>query len=153
MRILIISLAVMVCLSGLAHARGHWELGIHFSYWSVNVASTYIEQLIEGNIAAEVERYDPSKGALDFTSRGSNYGLEVRFFPGGKEGSFSIGLSYEKNFFNGDVQGDYQDDLGGGLDRGSHRRWLVQAPRERGGGGLLATGPREGAAHPHGQAG
>ena len=115
MRILVISLVVLICFCGLTHGRGHWEVGIHYSYWSVNVAAPYIEKLIEENIAAEIERYDPSKGVLNFDSSGSNYGLEVRFFPAGKDGSFSVGLSYERNFFNGDVNGDYQDDLGAGM--------------------------------------
>jgi len=96
---------------GVSHAGGHWELGVHYSYWSLNAVAPIIEE----SVTAEIDYYDAGISPLDFVSDGSNYGVEIRFFPGGEEGSFSIGLSYEWNRFNGTVTGRYEEDLGGGL--------------------------------------
>ncbi len=93
---------------------GHWEVGVHYSTWSINVIST----LIEDNFIPEFDNYDPEKGRFNFASDGSNYGLELRYFPGGKDGSFSIGLSYERNYFRAKLDGQYSDydDYGNKLD-------------------------------------
>jgi opacity protein-like surface antigen len=86
-------------------AKGNWEIGLHYSYWTLNVATSFFEN----NFTPDIEDYDPDKGRLNFDSSGSNYGIAVRFFPGGKNGGFSIGISYERNNFYLDFEGSYSD--------------------------------------------
>jgi opacity protein-like surface antigen len=89
---------------------GHWEIGGHYSYWSIDVVSG----LIEDELVPKFQYYDPEKGKLNFKSDGNNYGIDLRFFPGGKNGSFSIGLSYEVNNFKAKINGSYTDSDGHG---------------------------------------
>lgn len=88
-----------------SYPAGKWEIGTHYSSWSLNLLKSEIEK----NFTPDLELYDPTKGHFNFDSNGNNYGLEIRFFPGGKDGSFSIGLSYEKNNFKAKINGAYTD--------------------------------------------
>lgn len=92
--------------------KGNWEVGSHYSYWTIDMISSFVEE----NLTPDIEYYDPSKASLDFTSEGNNYGFEVRFFPAGENGSFSIGVSYERNNFKARVDGLYKDKDDGGND-------------------------------------
>ncbi len=83
---------------------GQWEVGFHYSSWTVDMIAPIIE-----DITPDLKYYDPEKGVLHFDSNGNNLGFEVRYFPGGKNGSFSIGLSYERNNFKANVNGAYND--------------------------------------------
>ena len=84
-------------------AQGNWEIGAHYSSWSINVAKEFMEE----SFVDAFDYYDPTKGALNFDSNGNNMGLEIRFYPGGKDGAFSLGVSYEKNNFKGSLSGSY----------------------------------------------
>jgi len=86
-------------------AKGEWEIGLHYSSWSLNLAKPYIEETVEDSF----DNFDSSKGDIVFDSAGNNYGIDVRYYPAGKYGSFSLGLSYEKNNFKGDLTGNYTD--------------------------------------------
>lgn len=83
--------------------KGKWEFGVHFSSWNINV----IAPLIEENFIPDVEDYTVDSTDYQFSSNGSNYGLELRFYPGGRNGSFSIGLSYERNNFKTKINGTF----------------------------------------------
>ena len=83
--------------------KGMFEFGFHYSTWNVNM----IAPLIEDEIIPEIEYWDPEYGSLTFDSNGNNYGFEFRFFPGGKNGSLSLGLSYERNNFKMRADGTY----------------------------------------------
>jgi len=85
-------------------SSGNWEFGTHYSFWSIDIISPLVE-----DFTPDIEGYDPSKASLNFNSNGNNYGFEVRFFPGGETGSFSIGLSYERNNFKAKINGNYSD--------------------------------------------
>lgn len=97
--IIIVAMVMMIPLSG----KGMFEFGLHYSTWNVNM----IAPLLEDEIIPEIEYWDPEYGSLDFSSNGSNFGIEFRFFPGGKDGSFSVGLSYERNNFKMKAEGKY----------------------------------------------
>lgn len=89
-------------------AKGNWEVGIHYSYWTIDIIAPFVE-----DITPELEYYDPEKGSLNFDSNGNNYGIELRYFPAGKKGSFSVGISYERNNFRADLTGAYNDVIDG----------------------------------------
>ncbi len=97
--IFIIVVIMIIPISG----KGMFEFGFHFSTWNVNM----IAPMIEDEIIPEIEYWDPEYGSLNFDSTGNNYGFEFRFFPGGKDGSLSLGLSYERNNFKMKAEGKY----------------------------------------------
>lgn len=93
----------------LSKSRGKFEVGFHYSYWTIN----FLGKIIEEGVADSIDEFDSKKGDLNFKSDGNNFGFEIRFFPGGENGSFSIGLSYERNNFKGTLDGAYEDQEGG----------------------------------------
>ncbi|MEN8153936.1 MAG: hypothetical protein ABFR75_07915 [Acidobacteriota bacterium] len=90
------------------NAKGNWEVGIHYSTWTIDMIAPFVE-----DITPDLEHYDPEKGSLNFDSNGNNYGIELRYFPAGKNGSFSMGISYERNNFRADLTGAYSDVIDG----------------------------------------
>lgn len=104
-RIVILTLVLLLTLSfAYSRSAGKWEVGFHYSYWSINIIAPLVE-----DFTPDLEYYDPEKGDFNFDSNGSNFGFELRFFPGGKNGAFSIGLSYERNNFKANVTGAYSE--------------------------------------------
>jgi hypothetical protein len=93
-----------------SQTKGRWGFGFHYSRWSINLLRSAIEgglsdaletdlkdQILE-DIQADypyLMEKDYNQG-VKFDSGGDNYGFEVRYYPGGEKGSFSIGLSVEK---------------------------------------------------------
>ncbi|MDH7513167.1 MAG: tetratricopeptide repeat protein [Clostridiales bacterium] len=98
---------------------GYWEVDVHFSGWSIDPAKSLFESSLTKKVANEVrdnlsDELSKSYGALarssyetslSLDSEGSNYGLGIRFYPLGRLGSFSIGLSLEKTHIKVPVQG------------------------------------------------
>ena len=82
-------------LMGMQYAQGNWEFDLHISTWNINI----LKPLIEDSISPDFDNYDPDKGQFSFDSNGSSYGIAIRYFPKGKNGSFSLGFSYERNNF------------------------------------------------------
>ena len=106
----IMALAVLLCPISLA-AQGHFEFGFHYSSWSLDVLKSLIEEgindAVENSLKDEIiesiledrpgiEEVDYTQN-ISFDSGGNNWGFEVRWYPGGQEGSFSLGLSVEKS--------------------------------------------------------
>ncbi|MCI0470545.1 MAG: hypothetical protein L0Y73_02695, partial [Candidatus Aminicenantes bacterium] len=83
---------------------GKFEVGFHYSFWSIDIIAPLVEDL-----TPELKYYDPEKGKINFDSYGNNYGFEFRYFPYGHQGSFSVGLSYERNNFEANAKGAYTD--------------------------------------------
>jgi len=93
-------------------AQGNWEFGFHYSQWSIdifrglieegiseameeNLRDMFLEDIQEDYPFLEETSYHQEVG---FDSGGQNYGFEVRWYPAGKEGSYSMGFSIEKTF-------------------------------------------------------
>jgi len=93
-----------------ASAQGKIEFGFHYSSWSVDVIRGLVEGMLgdalesalEDDFLSEIqndypyleqESYDQD---VSFDSSGDNFGFEMRWYPGGHNGSFSLGLSVEK---------------------------------------------------------
>ncbi|MBN2408372.1 MAG: tetratricopeptide repeat protein [Candidatus Aminicenantes bacterium] len=90
---------------------GYFEIGIHSSLWSVDPVKGAFEDTLTKKAANEIrenltdtlnESNDgnlaPSddEQSLAFSSEGYNIGFEVRYYPLGRSGSMSVGLSLEK---------------------------------------------------------
>jgi len=87
-----------------------FEVEFHYAGWSLNPLKGLFEddlkkelgKEIRKEITKEIQASHPyivmttEENSLAFDSSGSNYGLEIRFYPQGKKGVFSLGLSFEK---------------------------------------------------------
>lgn len=116
-------LGAIVCV-GVAvpvHAQGFWEIGAHAGTWSLNLLRSPIEDAL-GDALQEVvqdrlQEDFPDKGlgsyrqAVRFDSSGHNVGFGVRFYPGGADGLFSLGLSLERTEMRLQVQADVRQDF------------------------------------------
>ncbi len=100
---IIFTFVIIFLISGLSAVDKKWEIELHFSSWSINFLSSTVTGVIED----EIDEYDPEKGELTFNSHGTNLGIGVRYYPGGKTGSLSFGLSHERNNFIIDLTGKY----------------------------------------------
>ena len=94
-----------------AAAQGHFEFGFHYGSWSLNLLKPTFESLadsfaeqIKNDMLDTIREDNPARtieergfrNSVDFDSSGNNFGFEVRWYPAGQKGSFSIGLSMEK---------------------------------------------------------
>jgi hypothetical protein len=93
-----------------AAPQGHWEFGFHYSRWSINILRSVIENGLsdaletdlKDRILEDVRNDYPTlvetgySQNVDFDSSGDNFGFEMRWYPGGQNGSFSLGLAIEK---------------------------------------------------------
>jgi hypothetical protein len=93
-----------------ALAQGKFEFSGHYGRWSVNIFKGMIESAIgdaletefRDKLVANVQQDNPLfqltqyHQVVRFDSGGPNYGFELRWYPGGEYGSFSLGFSYEK---------------------------------------------------------
>lgn len=93
-----------------ASPQGHWEFGFHYSRWSINILRSIIEEGLsealesdlKGKILEDIQSDNPTlletgySQEVAFDSSGDNFGFEIRWYPGGQNGSFSLGLSIEK---------------------------------------------------------
>jgi len=91
-------------------AQGHFELSVHYSRWNIDLLGNIIEDAIndalEGDlkdsILEDIQEDYPDLQEVSYTqevefgSSGHNYGFEIRWYPAGQFGSFSIGFSIEK---------------------------------------------------------
>jgi len=112
-RIVAVVSAILFLASGapFLRAQGYWEFGVHYSRWSLNLVKPLIEDSLNDTVASDlkdkflkdIQADYPSIKEMGysqnivFDSSGDNYGAEVRFYPGGRYGSFSLGLSVEKS--------------------------------------------------------
>lgn len=91
-------------------AQGHFEFSVHYSRWNIDLLGNVIENIIDDaleedlkdSILEDIQEDYPTLQELSYTqevefdSTGHNYGFEIRWYPGGEYGSFSIGFSVEK---------------------------------------------------------
>jgi len=89
---------------------GHWEIGGHYSKWSVNFVRSLFENTLKDELAEEIQTQIVKKSGaiqaglvklnfrheLSFDSDGSNFGFEARYYSRGRTGTFSLGFGLEK---------------------------------------------------------
>lgn len=91
-------------------AQGKIELGFHYGSWSIDLLRGVIEEGLSDALKSDlkdqfledIQQDYPNltessySQNVSFDSSGSNFGFDIRWYPGGQTGSFSIGLSVEK---------------------------------------------------------
>jgi len=101
---------VLIARAPYVGAQGHFEFGLHCSKWSINLLRSFIEEGLssaletdlKGSFLSDIQADYPNLEEMAysqdvaFDSSGNNFGIEVRWYPGGANGSFSLGLSIEK---------------------------------------------------------
>jgi len=109
-RIIPAFLLVYLALTPSLSADGHFELGFHYGTWNLNLLgdtvenglSEALESAFKDAILEEIQEDYPElqdpiyDQTVEFDSGGNNYGFEIRWYPGGHDGSFSLGVSVEK---------------------------------------------------------
>ncbi len=89
---------------------GKFEIGVYYGRWTLNPLisqfeeslSTELGEQIREEINDELMNLNPFllpttySDQFSFDSSGPNYGLELRFYPQGRLGAFSLGLSIDK---------------------------------------------------------
>jgi len=107
---------------------GRFEIGFHSSLWTLDIIKSYFESAIGNEIGEEIanEMYKDIKGThaylnrsdyeedLLFDSGGYNYGLELRYYPKGRDGAFSLGLSFDKARMRLTVEGPVRQNFSNG---------------------------------------
>jgi hypothetical protein len=114
------SLPVLVCasllLSGapaLMAQGGHFEFSGHYGRWSLNILGNKAVELIDdatgdelrNAIEENIQDLYPNLNStqftqvIDFDSSGDDFGASIRWYPAGRRGSFSLGVSVEKSTF------------------------------------------------------
>lgn len=110
---------------------GKLQIGIHYGPWTLKPFSNYFEDELLEEISKQIRRrvndaiippgVDP--GLIDFddelvfSTSGHNLGIEIRFYPKGPEGSFSLGFSIERTKIKiraeGPINQNYSGDIQG----------------------------------------
>lgn len=113
---------------GLKKPSGRFEVGVHFSFWSLNLIKGILEDELGGELGEEIRdeitseiedlQYSLVQTTYDqeliFDSGGQNYGLELRFYPQGRQGPFSLGVSVEQAHMRLSVEGAVQQNFSDG---------------------------------------
>ena len=93
-----------------AGATGQFEFNAHYGKWSLNLLKSLIENSLNDVLESDIKKRFLEKiqedhpslteksysQEVNFDSGGDNYGFELRWYPGGEKGSFSLGLGVEK---------------------------------------------------------
>ncbi len=102
--------------SQVGFAKGEWEVSLHYGSWNLSLLESYLEGVLEDAVADELKEViieeHPEKSGLEeeyyqdlnLDSTGNNFGVEMRLYPAGKGGSFSLGLSLEKTEMEVDLE-------------------------------------------------
>jgi hypothetical protein len=91
-------------------ADGHLEFSVHYSRWTLNVAKGLVENMVSNALESDlkdrfvqkIQEQHPTfvesgySQNVVFDAPGNNVGFELRFYPGGRKGGFSLGLAVEQ---------------------------------------------------------
>lgn len=91
-------------------ADGNLEFNVHYSYWTLNVVRGLVEKMVSDTLENDLkDRFLQQIQAdyptlvesgyqqdINFDAPGHNVGFELRFYPGGRGGAFSLGLAVEQ---------------------------------------------------------
>ncbi len=103
-------LIFLVLTTSALSAQGKLELGFHYGPWGLNIIRGAIEdglgdaleEQLSEKILEDIQEVYPGAEQIaydqvfSFDSGGHNWGIELRYYPSGYNGSFSLGFSVEK---------------------------------------------------------
>jgi len=100
---LLVFLVILLFSPGFA-GKGRFEFGFHYSGWGINILRGIVEDAadFEDMLVSAVEDEHENvmlmsyEQSVEFDTGGSNFGFEMRWYPKGYEGSFSLGLAVER---------------------------------------------------------
>ncbi len=96
-----LSFSVFFLFSQVALAKEKWQVSLHYGLWSLSPVESIIENVIGDKLGTELKEVIGQEGEyspnINLDSGGNNLAFEIRFYPAGKDGSFSIGLAVEKS--------------------------------------------------------
>ncbi len=106
-RIILLFSLIFLFLSPSLFAQGNFEFGFHLGRWGINFAesilSSGLEDTLPDILTDLAQEHDDNLQDMDFylddfsfNSGKSNWGIEVRWYPGGWGRSFSLGFSVER---------------------------------------------------------
>jgi hypothetical protein len=115
-RRLVLFLSLSALLAGapaLMAQGGHFEFSGHYGRWSLNLLGNTAEKLLndatedefQNSILENIQEDYPGlsttsyEQAIVFDSSGEDFGAGFRWYPGGRRGAFSLGVSVEKSSF------------------------------------------------------
>ncbi|MGB9906843.1 MAG: hypothetical protein ACPLRR_05590 [Candidatus Saccharicenans sp.] len=95
---------------GFLLADGHLEFNFHYSYWTLNLVRPLVENMVsdvleddlKDRFLQQIQADYPTlvesgyQQQVKFDAPGHNFGFELRYYPGGRGGAFSIGLAVEQ---------------------------------------------------------
>jgi hypothetical protein len=109
---------------------GKIEITVYYGRWSLNLFKGLFEDDLIDEISDEIQQEIISQvrgirsdtdliptnfdQTFTFDSGGPNYGLELRFYPQGREGAFSLGFSLDKTKIRLTIQGDVRQNFNDG---------------------------------------
>jgi len=109
-------------------SSGKFEIGIFYSFWSLDFIKSAFEGVLIENVADEISNeiistvrdIDPlvfDRGYEEdmvVDTGGGNFGLELRYYPQGREGGFSFGLMFEKTKMRLTLEGSLRQNFSNG---------------------------------------
>jgi hypothetical protein len=122
---------------------GHFEVSAHYASWSIDPIMSIFESSLTDKLAEELQNevvkelgasyaglvkaaFTPNL-ALD--SKGSNYGLEVRFYARGWAGTFSFGLGLEQTHIRLALSGSVKQEFtNGGVAEATAEAFVETSP-------------------------
>lgn len=101
------------------------EIEIHYGQWTLDPIKGLFEEDLKKDLGKEIRKEvtnqirDSHPGieqgnytqTLVFDSEGTNFGIELRYYPHGQEGAFSFGFSVEKTTMRVSVDGDVKQEF------------------------------------------
>ena len=107
---------------------GFWEVEIHYGSWGLDPVKSLFEKTLTKKIGGQIrdevtDKLNANRDILVKSSYeqmlmidtgGSNYGAEFRFYPRGRDGSFSLGLAFEKTLIRLDLEGSVRQNYSNG---------------------------------------
>ncbi|MDD8020520.1 MAG: hypothetical protein PHU81_04940 [Acidobacteriota bacterium] len=92
-------------------ADGHLEFSFHYSRWTLNLARGLLDNMVSDVLESDLKDRFTTRIQNDypnlvengysqkvtFDAPGDNIGFELRYYPGGHQGAFSLGLAVEQS--------------------------------------------------------